>query len=93
MTAELVDIKDRTPNAHTIDQLERLLGWAKEGELRTFISVCAWDDGSTTHGWAADFRNLRKALLAELTIVQHEFLTNLSVMEKDSILSRTVYFK
>ena len=46
LTAKIADIKDREPNQHTIKQLETLLEYAKNGELRTFISVCGWDDDS-----------------------------------------------
>lgn len=85
---EVIDIKDRSPNPELIRQLESLLEQAKEGSIRTIITVCGWDDDSVTHGWAVDNRNTHRRLIAELTMLQHEFIVNQMLSESNSILSR-----
>lgn len=84
----ITDIKDRSPNQHTITHLEGLLEKAKAGELRTIITVCAWDDDAVTHGWSLDARNSRRRMLAEIVMLQHDYTVNLGLEEGDSILSK-----
>ena len=83
----IIDIKDKTPNQELISQLESLLERAKSGDIRTIITVCGWNDDSVTHGWAIDSRNTRRRLIAELTMLQHEFIINQMLGEEGTILS------
>lgn len=88
MDSNLVDIKDRLPNDDTVDQLERLLAKAKTGKLRSIVTIAGWDDDCVSHGWSLDDRNSRRRLLAELLMLQHDFVVNIELNERDSVLSR-----
>lgn len=81
------DIKDKSPNAATIQHLEQLLAEAKSGALRSVVAFCGWDDDSVSHGWSLDKRNSQRRMLAEMVLLQHDFTVNLSLMDEDSILS------
>lgn len=82
------DIKDRSPNQDTINKLEYLLERAKTGELRSVLSVCAWDDDEVTHGWSIDQRNSKRRILAELILLQNDHVNNIELLEGDSVLAR-----
>ncbi len=84
----LTDITDCKPNQATIDQLEVMLERAKAGKLRSVISIKAWNDDTVTHGWSVDGRNSYRRVLAEIVMLQHNFVTNLGFMEGDTVLSR-----
>ena len=84
------DIKDRAPNEGLIRTLESMLEDAKSGAMRTMFSVCGWDDDGVSHGWVLDARNSRRRLLAEMVIAQHDFVVNIEMQEKDSVLYRAI---
>ena len=46
---DLIPVENK-PNETLINQLERLLKDAKEGELIGMASVCAWKEDFVTHG-------------------------------------------
>lgn len=50
------------------------------------IWISGWNDNAVTHGWVQDHRSYLRPLLAELTILQHEFIVNLGLTEGDSML-------
>jgi len=87
---KLIDIKDNSPNDKLISQLETILSRAKKGEIRSAVTVCDWSDGDMTHAWAIDERTSRRSLLAELTMLHHDFVVNLSFAEGDTVLSRAL---
>ena len=89
--AELRNIKDSAPNAALIENLERMLADAKSGELRSMVWICGWNDDQVSHGWAHDHRNSRRRLLAEVLMLQHDWVTNTEFAEGDSILANAFY--
>lgn len=88
VAAVVADIKDRSPNQDLIDQLESMLGKAKEGKIRTMIAVYGWDDDFWTHGWAIDNRTTRRRMLGEMSMVNYELLTNTALEDGNTILSK-----
>ena len=82
------DVKDMSPNEDTIRQLEMLLEHAKKGELRSFISVCGWDDDAWSHGWSIDYRNSRRRLVGEMTMLHFDIATKQSLDDDHSVLYR-----
>lgn len=84
------DIKDRTPNQNTIDDLERLLEEAKAGELRTFVYVAGYDDDSWLHGWSIDNRNTRRRLIGQMSMLQFDILSKQALDDGDSVLSKAI---
>ena len=84
----LHNIKDTSPNQNVVKQLESLLEDAKKGELRSIFTICGWDDDQVTHGWAYDPRSSRRRLLAEMVLLQHDYITDTEFAEADSILAR-----
>jgi len=82
----VVDITDRSPNPALIEMLERLLGRARAGDLRSVIYASAGTDGATGHGWAIDDRSWRQPLLAEMMIVQNEMMLAMSAATKTGVL-------
>lgn len=90
MSDKVKDIKDVAPNELLVKQLDRLLGLAKEGKIRSMLSVVGWNDDSVTHGWSIDERNSWRRMLAEILIAQHEYMTQIGLAEKDSVLFRAL---
>lgn len=87
---DLRDIKDRSPNPALIKHLESMLKDAKSGNIRSIVSIVEWDDRDTTHSWILDGRAQRKLILAELTMLQHDFTVNLEFLEEDSVLCQAL---
>ncbi|MEE9223053.1 MAG: hypothetical protein V3V40_06310 [Nitrosomonadaceae bacterium] len=83
----LIDIKDMTPNQNLIVALERLLEEAKAGDLRSIIYSIAYDNQGVSNGWAIDPRSHRRLLLAELMILQHDFIVDIALMDNDGVLA------
>lgn len=88
--AELKDIKDRRPNPGLVSILEDLLERAKSGEVRTAAYVVGYDDDSTSQGWAMDGRTSHRRILGELTLLTHEYTTNIGLRDGDSVLSQAL---
>lgn len=88
--SDLIDIKDRTPNADLVRHLETMLQQAKEGTLRSYAVVCGWDDDAWSHTWVIDPRNTRRRLIGEVSMMQFDLLTAVSVFEGDNILSEAL---
>lgn len=86
----VADIKDRTPNQATVDQLRRLLEEAEKGELRSLFVVHAYDDDRVTHSWCMDSRNSPRRMLAEMVMAQHDWVVNIEMKEGDSVLFRAI---
>lgn len=84
--ADLHDIKDRKPNPLLIEHLEYLLKRAKSGELRSLFYVSQFDDDNVNHSWSLDWRSHRRMMLAEMVMAQHNFVINMEMREKDSVL-------
>ena len=89
----LSDIKDRSPNPDLIKRFEHLLEQAKSGEIRSAVYVVSFDDQEMAHGWAIDKRCSKRKVLSELLITQHEWITNIGLMEGDSCLSHALECK
>lgn len=83
----LRDIKDRTPNVHTIAMLEKALEQAKTGELRAVLLVKEFDDSSVNHHWSIDRRTSRRMLLAEVAMAQLDLAVNISIEDGDTVLA------
>ena len=84
---ELKDIKDKAPNEHLISSIENLLKRAKSGEVRSLFYVAGWDDDGVSHGWQLDHRTRRRPMLSEMVMAQHDFVINIELTERDSILA------
>ena len=82
------DIKDNSPNQALIKQLETLLEYAKSGEIRSIFTICSWNDGSMTHGWAYDERSSRRRILSEMMLLQHDYITDIEFAEGDTVLAK-----
>lgn len=89
--SNLVDIKDNSPNEHLVKYLEGLLDYAKKGELRSAIVVSSWEDNCVTHGWRVESRAARRRILGEIALMQYEFMTQIGLVEGDSILAKELY--
>jgi len=87
---DLSDIKDRTPNQNTINSIRKLLEQAESGELRSLFYVAGLDDDRVCHGWSLDCRSGRRMMLAEMIMSQHDFVVNLELQERDSILAEAL---
>lgn len=90
MTDKLRDIKDRRPNKSLIEQIEKILSQAKSGEIRTMAYVVGFDDDGTGQGWIMDGRTSHRRVLGELTMLTHEYTTNLGLRDGDSVLSEAL---
>lgn len=88
--ADLIDIKDMTPNLDLVAQLERALEQAKSGELRSMLWAKQWDNRSTANGWACDWRSSDKMLLSELVLLQHDIVVRIGMHEKTSALFNVI---
>jgi hypothetical protein len=86
----VVDIKDRAPNAETVAMLERLLAKAKDGELRTVIMICGYDDDCWYHSWSMDHRSSKRRMLGEFSLTQYDMLTNVALMDGDTIIANAL---
>jgi len=82
------NIKDSSPNEAAVALIEKVLASLKSGESRSVLTVIGWDDDSVSHCWALDKRNTCRRMLAELVMVQHEFVVHLGLSEGDSVLSK-----
>lgn len=82
------DIKDMTPNKHTIKALEKLLEEAKRGEIRTVVYFIGCEADQWYHGWSLDDRNGRRRLIGEMTLALHDMINNVHLDEGDTVLSR-----
>lgn len=86
--AKLKDIKDTAPNTLLVEALEDLLEKAKVGEIRSMIWVMEWNDNCVNHNWAIDHRTSERRMIAELVMLQHNFVDNIGLREQDSVLAR-----
>jgi len=89
---ELKDIKDTSPNDLLVSQLEKLLKKAKSGDLRSMIWICEWNNASVNHGWGVDARASERLMIAEMVMLQHNFVDNLGLIEEDSVLAQQFNF-
>jgi hypothetical protein len=89
--SNLVDIKDMSPNEALVNYLEELLRYAKSGELRSAIVVASWADNRVNHGWEIDSRTRRRSLLGEVAYTQYELMTQIGLVEGDSVLAKSLY--
>ena len=89
--AELVDIKDNTPNAELVEQLEGMLEKAKVGEVRSWVSVFEWNDGSVTHGWAFGEFAARRTMVGSLAECQFAVVSEMQLNADDSPLFKAVF--
>ena len=88
---KLVDIKDNTPNAELVEQLERMLEKAKAGEVRSWVSVFEWSDGSVSHGWAFDRFAARRTMVGALAECQFAVVSEMQLRAESSPLFKAVF--
>lgn len=86
----LVDIKDMSPNPELIEELERMLAYAKEGKIRSMVSICGWYDDAASTGWALDQRNGTTRMLGAITLAQFDLATHIRLNEEGSILRSAI---
>lgn len=85
--SNVIDITDTEPNQDLIDQLEKMLEYAKAGKIRSYISVFGWSDDRVSHGWVKDCRNSRFRLLGALSVLQTDFHLD-SLVHTDSAFDK-----
>lgn len=90
MIKQLSDVKDHTPNSTLVEHLERLLVEARKGELRSVYYVGCYEDDSVNHGWCLDNRSGRRKMLAEMVLGQHDFVVNIELQERESVLAKSL---
>jgi hypothetical protein len=88
---DLKDIKDMTPNPGLIRQLKTLLKEAESGRLITMVSVCSWEDRTTTNGFMFDNRSCQKLILSEVVLLQADLVAEIGLDSGRSTLSRELY--
>lgn len=81
MTAELRDIKDRSPNPALVEMLEELLERAKAGDIRSAFVVSSRDDNATGHDTVIDGRTWVHPMLGQLAYLQAELMAHRSIKE------------
>lgn len=86
----VVDIKDRTPNETLVRRLRIMLEYAEAGRLRTFVAVLGWDDDAWSHSWTIDDRNSRRRMLGEMSMMQFDLLSGVSIAEGDNTFAEAV---
>ena len=89
--ADLKDITERAPNPDLVEQLERMLEFARAGEVRSWVSAFAWVDGAMTHGWALDGRSPKIAMLGSLNMAQFALSSKVELEDDSSELFKAVY--
>ena len=62
---QLQEVKAK-PSAELIEHLERLLEYAKTGELQAMTSICSWTEKGISTGWCIPDINETKYHLVEL---------------------------
>lgn len=81
----ILSVVDKAPNQELVEFLERALEYAKTGELTSIVAVFGWNDDRVTHGWRKGDGNSPRRLLAEIVMLQHDFVTAIEMLEKDSV--------
>lgn len=86
------DIKDREPNHKLIKRLEEMLEDAKSGELRSMLFLNVFDAGDVSNGYVLDdrhrnVRTIRRTILGECMLMQHELMLDIGAVESESTLS------
>ncbi len=84
---KITDITDTKPNEALIEHLERLLEFAKSGELRTMLSISGWNDDAWSHGWVLDDRNSKRRMLGELSMLSYDIHTNQAFLDGNTVLN------
>lgn len=91
MADNLVDIKDNSPNADLVSQLESMLERAKAGEVRAWAAVFEWNDASVTHGWAYEEYSARRTIVGAMAECQFAMLSAIQLEKEDSPLFKAVF--
>lgn len=86
------DITDNSPNKDLIRHLEKLLKYAKTGELRSYISICGWNDDAWSKGWVMDRRNSRLRMLGMFSKLYFDLQTGQALDDVDSELVKILDF-
>lgn len=86
----MIDITDNSPNQATIGVLRDLLAQAESGDLRTVLVVGGYKGDTWSNVWSIDYRNSRRKMLGESAMLHHDLLTNQSLDDGDSVLSRAL---
>ena len=84
------DIKDNTPNQETIEHFEGLLKAAKAGEIRSYFSICGWNDDSVSRGFNFDNRNSTLRFLGDLSLATAEIQSAMIVSDPDTQLHQAI---
>lgn len=58
-----------SPNPDVIVHLEKLLALARNGELRSIMEICEWDDGSVSGGWSLHSHAQIRRMLGEFFVL------------------------
>lgn len=86
-SAKVADITDNTPNQELINCLERALGQARSGEVRTMVWIKGMSDDSWCNGWVLDNRNSRRRMIGEMALTHHDLMNNQCLADGETILS------
>lgn len=88
---ELKDIKDNTPNKLLVKRLKALLKSAESGRVRSMVYSVEYNDAVCSHGWSIDPRTRDREILAEVIIMQADFVNDICIAEQDSVISRALF--
>ena len=84
---KIADIKDKTPSDEVIKRLEVLLEKAKNGDLRSILTVEGYSDNTVVHNWSIDPRTSFRMFLADIVMTQFDLSTRIALRDGDSILA------
>lgn len=88
--SKVTDITDWAPNQDTVQVLERMLEFAKTGELRTVAAVCGFADGAWDSRWSIDQRTSGRSLVGESTMLTQSLAARQLWVDGDSVFNEMV---
>jgi len=65
------------PNPSVVAHIEKLLGYAQAGTLRSIVEVVEWDDGSVGNGYVLSPYAQKVRLLGEVHVLSHRLATEI----------------
>lgn len=72
MKPKIAEISIRKPDDDLVRHLEKLLQYAKEGELTGMVYASVWQGNNVDSGWAGFPHGYARTILGELSILQHD---------------------
>ena len=70
----VTEINIYQPRERLIRQCEKLLEWAKSGELVGHMDICLWHGGGVSHGLSIKNSDYIRTMIGELEILKHDII-------------------